>query len=109
MQKITGRWGAVAGTALLIAAPAGRAADKIFALDITGDQAARYTGRCIVTTATGDETLELSGVVPQHQQVTGQGLVCSFESEGSISVEISRQGRVSRGATNGGRISIAVR
>jgi hypothetical protein len=50
--------------ALLMTAGAGgaAAAEKSFSLTIAGAEEVRYTGRCTLTIAAGDETTELSGV-----------------------------------------------
>ena len=102
-------WGSTAGAALLIAVGAGaKAAEGTFSLVITGAEEARYQGRCILTTMAGEETLELSGVVPRHEELTGQGLVCRIKSTALIAVEIAHDGNLSRSVTNGGTVNIAV-
>ncbi len=103
---------ATAGAVLLVAAGASAvvaAAEKSFSLSITGAEGARYTGRCTLTTAAGEETLELSGVVPRHEELTGQGLVCRIDSAGLITVEIAHDGSRSRSTINGGTAHLAIR
>jgi hypothetical protein len=100
--------------AALIAAGAGTgggaALAKTFSLSITGAEGARYAGRCTLTTASGEEeTLELSGVVPRHERLEGDGLACRIEGDGRIVVEVARNGSRSRSATTGGVINISVR
>jgi hypothetical protein len=104
-------YGALVGAVLLVTTGAGGShpAEKSLSLDITGAQGARYTGQCTLTTAAGEETFELSGVVPRHEEFTGEGLACRIESAGSIAVEIARDGSRSRSATSGGTVRIAVR
>jgi hypothetical protein len=103
-------WGSATGVALLIVAGAGaKAAEGSFSLVITGAEGARYAGRCILMTIAGEETLELSGVVPRHEEFTGQGLSCRIESMSPIAVEITHDGNLSRSVTNGGTVRIAVR
>jgi hypothetical protein len=103
-------WGSAAGAALIIAAgAAAKATDRSFSLLITGAEGARYTGRCILTTEAGEEMLELSGVVPRREELTGQGLACRIESTGLIAVEIAHDGNLSRSVANGGTVRIAVR
>ena len=82
---------------------------KTFTLVITGAAGARYTGRCTLTTAAGEETFELTGVVPRYEELTGAGLSCRIEGAGLIAVEIAHDGSVSRSVTSGGTINIAVR
>ena len=108
------RWrrpGAAAGAALLIAAGAGgaAAADKSFSLTITGAAGARYTGRCTLTTAAGEKTLELSGVVPLHGELSAEAVVCRIASAGSITVEIAHDGSRSRSTITGGTAHLAAR
>jgi hypothetical protein len=101
----------IAGAALVVTGGAGGgdAADKSLSLEITGAEGVRYAGQCTLRTAAGEETFELSGVVPRHQEFTGESLACRIESAGSIAVEIARDGTRSRSATSGGTVRIAVR
>ena len=82
---------------------------KTFTLVITGAEGARYTGRCTLTTAAGEETFELTGTVPRREALTGAGLACRIEAAGRIAVEIRHGGSVSRSVTSGGTVNIAVR
>jgi hypothetical protein len=82
---------------------------KAFTLVITGAEGARYTGRCTLTTAAGEEEFELSGTVPRRAELTGEGLACRIEAAGRIAVEIAHGGGVSRSVTSGGTVNIAVR
>lgn len=97
--------------ALIAAGGGGEAAvGRPFTLSITGAEGARYTGRCTVTTAAGEEeTLELSGVVPRHEEIAAVALACRIESEDPITVEVVRDGSRSRSATSGGVVNISVR
>ena len=103
--------GTAAGAALLIVGASGMAAaaEKSFSLTITGAAGARYTGQCTLTTAGGDETLELSGVVPRHEDLTAETVVCRIASAGAITVEIAHDGSRSRSTITGGTAQIAVR
>ena len=111
MMERCRRPGAAAGATLLIAAGAGgaAAAEKSFSLTITGAEGVRYTGRCTLTTAAGEETLELSGVVPLHEELTAEAVVCRIESAGLITVEIAHDGSRSRSTISGGTAHLAVR
>jgi hypothetical protein len=103
---------ATAGAALLVAAGASAvvaAAEKSFSLAITGAESVRYTGRCTLTTAAGEKTIELSGVVPRHEELTAEAVVCRIESAGLITVDIAHDGSVSRSTINGGTAHLAVR
>jgi hypothetical protein len=102
------RRSATAG-ALLIAASAGggAAAEKSFSLTITGGEGVRYTGQCTLTTAAGEETIELSGVVPRHEELSAEAIVCRIESAGSITVEIAHDGSLSRSTITGGTAHVA--
>ena len=102
---------ATAGAALLIAAGAGgaAAAEKSFSLAITGAAGARYAGQCTLTTAGGEQTIELSGVVPRHEELMAEAIACRIESAGSITVEIARDGSRSRSAINGGTAHLVAR
>ena len=82
---------------------------KTFSLSITGAEGARYTGRCTLPTAAGEETLDLSGVVPLHERIEGEGLACRIEADGPITVEVAHGGGRSRSATIGGVVNISVR
>lgn len=103
--------GAIAGAVLLVAAGAGdiHAAERFLSLEITGAEGARYAGQCTLTTAAGEETFELAGVVPLHERFTGEGLACRIGSRGSIAVEIARDGARSRSVNRTGTVRIAVR
>jgi hypothetical protein len=104
------RWSAIAGAALLIGAAGGTAAvAKSFSLAITGAQGASYSGHCILTTVAGEERFELTGVVPRHEELTGEGLACRIEAVGLVAVEIAHSGDISRLVTSGGSLNIAVR
>jgi hypothetical protein len=106
-----GRRRSLTAGALLMAAGAGSAAaaEKPFSLAITGADGVRYTGRCTLTTAAGEETIELSGVVPWHEELSAEAVVCRIESAGSITVEIAHDGSVSRSVISGGRARVAAR
>jgi hypothetical protein len=97
--------------ALLMAAGAGgaAAAEKSFSLTITGAEGVRYTGRCTLTTAAGEKSIELAGVVPRHEELTCEGVVCQIESAGQITVEIAHAGSVSRSVISGGTARVAAR
>ena len=101
----------IAGVVLLVTVGSGGgdAGEKSLSLEITGSEGVRYSGQCTLTSAGGKETFELSGVVPRHQEFTGESLACRIESAGSIAVEIARDGTRSRSATSGGTVRIAVR
>jgi hypothetical protein len=104
------RPGAGAGAALLLAAGAsGVAAEKPFSLAITGAPGTRYTGQCTLITAAGESTIELAGIVPRHEQLVAEAIVCRIASAGSITVELSRAGSVSRATITGGTAQIAAR
>jgi hypothetical protein len=100
-----------AAGAVLITAGAGAAvaAEKSFSLTITGAEGTPYTGRCTLTTAAGEEAIELSGVVPRHEELSAKAVVCRIESAGSITVEIAHSGSLSRSTINGGTAHVAVR
>ena len=102
---------ATVGSALLIAAGASgaAAAEKSFSLTITGAAGARYAGQCMLTTAAGEKTIELSGVVPRHEELMAEAIACRIESAGSITVEIAHDGSRSRSAISGGTAHLAVR
>ncbi len=103
---------ALAGATLGLAIGAGdgeAAMAKSFSLAITGAEGARYAGRCTLTTAAGEETFELAGVVPRHEELTGEGLACRIEAAGRITVEVTHGGGVSRSVTSGGMVNFAVR
>jgi len=102
---------ATAAAALLIAAGAGgaAAAEKSFSLTITGAEGARYAGECTLTTAAGEETIELAGVVPRHEEMKAEAVACRIESAGLITVEIAYDGSRSRSTINRGTAHVAVR
>jgi hypothetical protein len=106
-----GRRRSLTAGALLMAAGAGSAAaaEKLFSLAITGADGVRYTGRCTLTTAAGEETIELSGVVPRHEELTGEAIVCRIGSAGLITVEIAHDGSLSRSMVSGGTARVAAR
>jgi len=106
------RPGAAAGAALLIVAGAGgaaAAAEKSFSLAITGAAGTRYTGQCTLTTAGGEKTIELSGVVPRHEELMAEAITCRIASAGSITVEIAHDGSRSRSMINGGTAHVSMR
>ena len=106
------RPGAAAGAALLIVAGAGgaaAAAEKSFSLAITGAAGTRYTGQCTLTTAGGEKTIELSGIVPRHEELMAEAIACRIASAGSITVEIAHDGSRSRSMINGGTAHVSMR
>ena len=103
---------AAAGAVVLVAAGAGGAAGstaKPFSLTITGVAGTRYSGVCTLTTAAGERTLQFSGVVPRHEELTAEAVVCRIASPGSITVELARPGSRSRSSITAGTAQIAVR
>jgi hypothetical protein len=101
-----------AAAALLIVAGASAvavAAEKLFSLEITGAAGTSYGGRCTLTTAAGEETIELSGIVPRHEQLSAEAVACRIESAGRITVEIAYDGSRSRSVIDGGTAHLAVR
>ena len=109
MGRCHGR-SATAGALLMAAGVGGAAAaEKSFSLVITGAEGARYAGRCTVTTAAGEETLEVSGVVPRHEELSAEAIACRIESAGLITLEIAYDDSRSRSVVNGGTASVAVR
>jgi hypothetical protein len=105
------RPGAAVSAALLVAAGAGgaAAAEKSFSPAITGPADTRYSGECTLTTAAGDRTLALSGVVPRHEELTAEAVVCRIASPGAITVELARPGSRTRSTITGGTAHLAVR
>jgi hypothetical protein len=89
-----------AAAALLVGAGA-VAAEKSFSLIITGAAGARYTGQCTLTTAGGEQTLGLSGVVPRCEELSAEAVACRIASAGSITVEIAHDGSRSRSTITG--------
>jgi hypothetical protein len=106
-----GTIGAIGRAALLSAAvtSGAAAAEKSFALAITGAEGASYNGQCTLTTAAGKETVEISGVVPRHQEFTAEAIACRIESAGSIALEIAHDGSLSRSRISGGTAHLAAR
>ena len=78
-------WSAAAGAALFTVAGMGggeAAVTKTFSLVITGAEGARYTGRCTLTTAAGEETFELTGVVPRYEELRARGSPAGSRARG---------------------------
>ena len=101
---------ATAGALLIAAGATGAAAaEKSFALAITGAAGVRYSGQCTLTTAAGEKTVELSGVVPRHEELNADAVACRIESAGRITVEVVYDGNRSRSTINGGTAHLAVR
>jgi hypothetical protein len=93
----------------MAAGASGAAAEKSFSLAITGAAGTRYAGQCTLTTAAGEQTLELAGVVPRHEELRAEAVVCRIQSAGSITLEIARAGSVSRATVTGGTAHVAAR
>jgi hypothetical protein len=106
-----GRLGSVAMAALGLASIPypGESMAKTFHLSISGDGGARYSGACTVTSASGDERIELDGNVPLQRTFDGDGLTCRFSAEGRVVVEIAHNGSRSRAASDGGTIRVSAR
>jgi hypothetical protein len=102
---------AAAAAALLMVAGAGgaAAAEKSFSLAITGAAGTRYAGQCTLTTAAGERAIELSGVVPHHEDLSAEAVACRIESAGRITVEIAHDGSRSRSVISGGTAHVAAR
>jgi hypothetical protein len=114
MANMIRRWrraGAAAGAVLLIDCTDGvaPAAAKSFVLKITGAPGVRYTGRCTLQRAASDETIELAGVVPRHEEFTAQAIACRIASAGSITVEIAGGGSRGRAVANAGTAHLTMR
>jgi hypothetical protein len=109
--RMSGRWrklGVVPGTALFVVlGAAGHATELYFVLSITGAEGGRYSGYCVLTTALGEEKLDVSGIVPRHEELVGEALVCRIKCEGLIAVQITHDGNISRSVTNGGIVNVA--
>jgi hypothetical protein len=82
---------------------------KTFHLSILGEDGARYSGACTIMAGSGDESIELEGVVPLKREFDGDGLICRFRAEGQVVVEIAHNGSRSRSATTGGTIRVSAR
>jgi hypothetical protein len=105
-----GRWHSRSATASALLMAAGvSAAEKSFALAITGAAGTRYAGQCTLTTTEGERTLELAGVVPRYEELVAEAVVCRIESAGTITVELARAASVSRSTVTGGTARIAAR
>jgi hypothetical protein len=85
------------------------AGQEPFSLTITGAEGTRYTGQCALTTAAGDRTIEISGIVPRRQELRAEAVICRIESAGLIAVEITGAGSRSRSVISGGTAHVAAR
>jgi hypothetical protein len=99
----------VAAIGLALAAYAGETMAKTFHLSISGDGGARYSGACTVTTASGDQEVDLEGIVPLERTFDGDGLSCRLRAEGRVVVEIVHGGSRSQAASSGGAIQVSAR
>jgi hypothetical protein len=80
-----------------------------FVLTITGTDGLTFTGACQLRTAEGTVEMPLDGVVPEHREVRGLGLKCMIEKagrEGTITVEVLRDGKVVSYNSNSGSSGI---
>jgi hypothetical protein len=82
---------------------------KTFHLSISGDGGARYSGACSIAMASGDQRVELEGIVPLQRAFEGDGLSCRFRAEGRVVVEIAHNGSRSRVASSGGLVQVSAR
>jgi hypothetical protein len=94
---------------LAFTAHTGETMAKTFDLSISGDGGARYSGACSITSASGDQRVELEGTVPLRRTFDGDGLSCRFRVEGRVVVELAGNGRMSRAVSNGGTIQVSAR
>jgi hypothetical protein len=85
------------------------AAQEPFSLTITGAEGTRYAGQCTLTTAAGDRTIEIFGIVPRRQELEAEAIACRIDSAGRIAVEIARDGSRSRSVISGGTAHVAAR
>jgi hypothetical protein len=96
-------------SALATAVIAGDAKVHDFVLAITGTDGLTFIGSCKLKTADGFVDMPLDGVVPEHREVRGTGLKCVIEKsgrEGTLTVEVMRDGRVVSYNSNSGSSSI---
>jgi len=101
---------AVGGHAALAdTADAGDAKTHDFVLTITGTDGLIFDGSCQLRTAEGIVEMPLDGVVPEHREVRGTGLKCVIKKsgrEGTITVEVMRDGRTVSYNSNSGSSGI---
>lgn len=117
-MKIVGRIATLAAAALLCAgahatlantANAGDAKTHDFVLTITGTDGLTFAGNCQLRTSDGTVEMPLDGMVPEHREVRGLGLKCVIEKsdrEGTITVEVLRDGKVVSYNSNSGSTGI---
>lgn len=109
VSRWTGNAGARALALVLAGAGAGDVAAKTFRLSISASAEVHYDGRCTLTTASGEETLDVSGAGPRRESFEGEALACRLETDGPVAVEIGGDGNRSRSVTSRGTVSISVR
>ena len=88
--------------------PATAAALAFLTLSATGDPGTRLRGRCVITTAAGERTLDLDEAVPFSRRLDGTALRCELEATGPARVEAASGGSRSVTWTSGGSLAIAV-
>lgn len=79
-------------------------------LSLSGPEGTTFEGHCVITRADGEEELELSGQTPEERTFNGDGLRCTLNSSGRLTVEASKDdGNVSRTTTSGGKVTFSIR
>lgn len=76
---------------------------------VSGDTDLRFRGRCILERADGKQALELDEAVPFERRFQGLGLRCQLDTVGRVQVTLQTNRTISQSASNGGRVSVAVR
>ena len=103
----------LAGLCALTAGSAMAATESNIHLTITGDDQTHFRGECLLRFSDGtQEAIVLDGSVPLESRLRGSGLACQLQQtseQGSLQVEVRRDGNVSRSHTQGKGSTINLR
>ena len=82
-------------------------------LRLTGDEAVRFTGTCVVHDAEGSRhEHEIAGRTPAEHRFQGQRIACRITltaGEGRLTVELASPGNVARSSTQGAGSTVHLR
>lgn len=98
---------AVAGP-LLLAATASWAADEDILLRIDGASGTRFAATCLLSAASGKESIGIDERTPFEATFEGSALNCEITAPSAIEVELRKGGSRSFGSTSRGTVSVNV-
>ena len=83
--------------------------NNVIMVEVSGPAGARFNGQCTLDTAAGSQDIAYDGIVPDSREFAASGIACRFSTRDTITIEVRRNGNVSRTSTTGGTVSLNLR